>query len=149
MDAALAQALAGCRPLSVADCDAPLLIWSVMLARIEGLSNDVRPPGTSAHCQHTAHAGHEQLTPAARPLAPCTCSHMTRVRMHGGPSCMAPCGQTVPLLMRAVFPCRNTLVTKHAALRHCPLRYIASQGPARSRSPLRICLSTLNGGTLG
>ena len=45
VDAALAQALAGCQPLSVADCDAPLLVWSIMLARIEGLSNDVRPPG--------------------------------------------------------------------------------------------------------
>eukprot|EP00892_Ulva_mutabilis_P010612 jgi/Ulvmu1/7923/UM004_0155.1 len=42
VDAALAQALAGCKHLNVADCDAPLLVWSVMLARIEGVTNEAR-----------------------------------------------------------------------------------------------------------
>lgn len=49
VDAALAQALSGCQRLSVSDCDAPLLVWSVMLARVEGLANDVRCTALRCH----------------------------------------------------------------------------------------------------
>lgn len=55
VDAALAQALSGCQRLSVSDCDAPLLVWSVALALVEGLANDVRPsprPGCAAMRSH-------------------------------------------------------------------------------------------------